>query len=148
MAAVNSSSELTRKQKAIELLRWVGVLPAAILARLAVPIIVGNLMRFGMYVGWFSQGGSGLVYYLQLVLFYFPKEAAFVIAGAKMAPRYRLATCIILAVAAILMSLIVHMLGQSNVGLVNYMHFAAESLGAVCGAVYMFFSETGTRRNA
>jgi uncharacterized membrane protein YidH (DUF202 family) len=69
------------------------------------------------------------------------KEAAFVIAGARMAPRSRPATAIALAVAGILMSLVVHELGQSHPGSTNYTHFAAESVGAVLGVAYVLYSE-------
>jgi hypothetical protein len=142
---VNSFSELTRKEKNTELLRWVSVLPAAVIGRLAAQIIIGVVTRLAVNSGWFTLGESQFVHYLQILVFYSPKEAAFVIAGAKMAPRGRLATTIVLAVAGILMSLIVHVLGQATPGVVNYTHFAAEAAGAVSGAVYIFFSRTKTR---
>jgi len=139
---VNSFSELTRKEKNTELLRWISVLPAAVLGRLAAQIIIGVVMRLAVSGGWFTLGESQFFYYLQILVFYSPKEAAFVIAGAKMAPRNRLATTTVLAVSGILMSLIVHVLGQPNPGVVNYTHFAAEAAGAVSGAAYICFSGT------
>src|SRR5436190_7913164 len=92
------------------LLRWLAVIPAAILA------------------GWFAYFAFGLVsvvvakilsesasYYVRLLLYYAPKDAAFVIVGAKIAPR-PLTAAVALAVAAAAVSLLVHILGQRTVG--------------------------------
>ena len=139
---MSSFSEQTGKRKRIELLRWIGVLPAAVLGRLAVQMILGGLLRLAITAGWITPGTSELLYYFQLLVYYTPKEAAFVIAGAMMAPRRRLPTAVVLAVLAILLSLMVHILGQSNRGLINYTHFAAETLGAIGGAGCMILLVT------
>lgn len=73
-------------------------------------------------------------YYVRLLLYYAPQRAAFVIAGALVAPR-SLATACVLAGVAIALSLTVHILGQHSVGTTNYLHFAAESAGAIVGVV-------------
>jgi hypothetical protein len=111
------------------LLRWLAVLPAAILAA---------------WVAHFAGGIVGLAvsrlvpepasYYVRLLLYYAPQQAAFVIAGALVAPR-PLATACVLAGVAIALSLTVHILGQHSVGTTNYLHFAAESAGAIVGVV-------------
>ena len=121
---MNSFSELAGKQKAIELLRWISVLPAAVLAYTAVGLIVSAAPN----THWL------------LLIFYMPKEAAFVIAGAKMAPRSRGAATIALVALGSIKSLTIHVLGQ-NAGLTNYLHFGAESVGVVVGAGYIFYSE-------
>ncbi len=113
-------------------LRWLAVLPAAILA------------------GWIAHFAFGVVsvlvarllsesatYYVRLLLYYAPQNAAFVIVGAKIAPR-PLATAVVLAVAAIALSLLVHILGQRTVGVTNYLHFTVESTGAVLGAAFTY----------
>jgi hypothetical protein len=133
-------SGLTGREKAIELLRWICVLPAAMLGSFATYYIGGLVGRLAQY-GWGTPVESTLVYYLLLLLFYIPKEAAFVIAGAKTAPRSRLATTTVLAVARLVMSLIVHVLKQPNPGVVNYTHFTAESAGVAFGIAYIFYSE-------
>ena len=81
--------------------------------------------------------GPSLVYGVRLVLYFLPKNAAFVIGGALVAPHYRLATAFALATIAIAISLLIHVLGQKTVGPTNYLHFAAESAGAACGALFI-----------
>jgi hypothetical protein len=131
-------SDLSRREKAIELLRWIVVLPAAVLGRFAMVLLLGLIVRFADFAGWLADSELPAV---KLLLSCCPKEAAFVIAGAKTAPRRRLLTTVILAIAAGLMSLTIHILGQPNPGTVNYAHFAAEFVGAVAGAGYVIFSE-------
>lgn len=135
------------REKAIAVLRWLCVLPAAALGGFAVKIIVGLALRFARQGGG-VLAGSPLFALLQLVVVYVPKEAAFVIAGAAMAPRGRRATAIILAVVGIVMSLVVHVLGQRQPGIVNYTHFAAETAGLAFGVAGMFFWEYRFRRGA
>jgi hypothetical protein len=142
---MKSFAELTGKQKVIELLRWISVPAAAALGGFAARYISVLVSRLIVY-GWGASAESDFVDYLRLLIFYVPKEAAFVIAGAMMAPRSRLAAAINLAVAAMLMSLVVHVLGQRNVGVVNYTHFTAESAGAALGAAYIFYSEKAKGR--
>jgi hypothetical protein len=78
---------------------------------------------------------------LSLVIFYVAKDAAFVMAGAKTAPRSRLATAIVLAVANIVISINVNVSRQPGAGVTNYTHLAAESAGAALGVAYIFYSE-------
>lgn len=61
--------------------------------------------------------------------------AIFVIAGAKLAPRGRLATAIVLAGLWCLAALSSHVLMQSSRGLQNYTDFLAEAVGAAVAAV-------------
>jgi hypothetical protein len=78
-----------------------------------------------------------LVYWIKFALFYIPKQAAFVVGGALTAPRFRVITATILAVVATGMSLLVHVLGQRTVGITNYTHVAAETVGAILGAIFI-----------
>jgi hypothetical protein len=136
---MNPTSSPAKREKAIEWLRWVCVLPAAVLCSVAVQFIAGMVGRLAVFE-WGTPAESTFVRYL-LLLFRVPMEAGFVVAGAKTAPRGRLVTAIVLAAARVLMSLIVHIVRQSNPGVVNYTHFAAESLGSVLGLTYIFSSE-------
>jgi hypothetical protein len=111
-------------------LRWLAVLPAAILAGWLAHLVFGTASVVVARLVWQS-------YVVRLLLYYVPKDAAFVLVGAKVAPRPR-ATAVVLAAAAIAMSLAVHILGQRTVGVTNYLHFAAESVGAVLGAAFTF----------
>jgi len=99
------------------LLRWLAVLPAAILAGWIAHFAFGLLSLAVASV--LSESAAN---YARLLLYYAPKDAAFVIVGARVAPR-PLATAVVLAVAAMAVSLLVHILGQSTVGVTNYLHF-------------------------
>ena len=123
-------SELTGKEKAIELLRWICVLPAAMLAYVAVGFVISSAPN----THWV------------LLICYMPKEIAFVVAGAKTAPRSRTIATLVLAAVAILASLAIHVLTQQRVGLTNYLHFGAESVGAVIGAIYIVYAEIKANR--
>jgi hypothetical protein len=116
----------------------------AVLGSIAIQFIAGIVGRIAIS-SWGIPAESTLVYYLLLLLRYVPKEAGFVVAGAKTAPPGRLVTAIVLAVVRVLMSLIAHIVRQTNPGVGNYTHFAAESMGSALGLAYNFFSKR-TRR--
>ena len=77
-------SELTGRRKAIELLRWLCVLPAAVLGGLATCYIGGLLSRFFMSI-WGTSVDSTFVSFFRLVLLNVPKSAAFVVADGPVA---------------------------------------------------------------
>jgi hypothetical protein len=136
---MNPTSSPAKREKVIRWLRWVCVLPASVLGSIAAQFIAGMVGRLAVSA-WGSPAESTFVYYLVLLL-YIPKEAGFVVSGAKMAPRGRLQTAIVLAVVRVLMSLIVHIVGQATPGVGNYTHFAVESTGSALGLSYILFSE-------
>ena len=142
-------SELTRNGKLIEALRWLCVLPAAVLGDSAVQFIVGAAAQIVGLGGSRSLSDSGIAYLLTLFLYYVPRKAVFVVAGATMAPRRRIATAIVLAVLGISLSLVIHVLGQhfagNRVGLVNYTHFSLESAGILGGAAFIVFWDWSNR---
>src|SRR5438105_1250612 len=115
-----------------ELLRWICVLPAAIVVGTAAKYVLGllamalrtaSLSAFGTWGRWLF--GIGHV----------PMGAAVVFAAAMVAPRYHVTTALVLATGKIGLALTAHILRPTTVGFVNYAHFAAESLGAVCGVI-------------
>jgi hypothetical protein len=68
----------------------------------------------------------------------------FVAAGAKIAPRNRRSTAIVLAAVLLHHSFWGHVLvmgGPWWSWTINYTHFTQEALGAVLGVVYIFWSE-------
>jgi hypothetical protein len=139
-SAMRPFSALTAREKASEVLRWICVLPAAVLGGFAASYIsyfVGRLTDYR----WGARAELNFAYDLLLLIHYIPKEAAFVIAGANTAPRSRLATTVVLIIAKIIILFIVHVVGQINTAAVNYLHFAAESGGAALGLAYIFYSE-------
>ena len=72
--------------------------------------------------------------------------AVLVIAGAKTAPRGRLATAIVLAGLWSLAALMSHMLMQSSRGIRNYTDFIVEAVATAGAAVAIFYSEKLTGR--
>ena len=68
-------------------------------------------------------------------LWHLPPDAAFVIAGAKMAPRNQKTTAIVLTLFGLLFSLMTHVISQHlagrRLGITNFMDLGAESAGAL-----------------
>jgi hypothetical protein len=93
-----------------------------------------------------------------MLLYHCSPSFLFVAAGAKIAPRARLTTAILLAAVRVPLSLWSHVLFRSpNRNLLIVIsdmlaqpwginqHFALETLGAVLGVVYIFCSEKANR---
>jgi len=138
-------AELSGTAKAIEILRWIGVLPAAVLGRFAYGTILAAIYRVKAVPGGVLPDTSALGHWLQLLIFYPPPIAIFVVAGAMMAPRRRLATAVVLAAPAIALSLTIHVLLPDHVGVNNYKHFTAETTGAIIATILVFYWQ-GRRR--
>ncbi|MBC7819478.1 MAG: hypothetical protein IAG10_21555 [Planctomycetaceae bacterium] len=145
---MKSFSELTRKEKSIERLRWLCVPAAAVLGVLALHIIAGFVMPPALaqlpgsaamptsdFRRLFLHSVSGLL-----------TAAVFVIAGAKTAPRGRLATAIVLAGLWNLAALSSHVLVHLSRGTPHYMHFVVEAVGAAGAAVAIWYSEKSKGR--
>jgi hypothetical protein len=110
-------------------MRWLAVIPVAILAWWLAYFFFGAIT-----VGMSQLLTAAVMYYVRLLLAYVPKSAAFVWTGATVSPR-PLPTAIALAVIAVALSLLTHLLSQRTVGLTNWLHFAAETVGALLGLV-------------
>ena len=65
-----------------------------------------------------------------------PWGAIFVIAGAKTAPRFRVATAIVLAVGSIALAVRIHWFPHRD-----EVPIVAKALAVACGAAYIFYSE-------
>jgi hypothetical protein len=132
--------ELTRRGKLIEVLRWFCVLPLALLADAAVREMASFLYaaaHFVTYSDWGIFLDSSFPKPVRVFLFYVVPMSAFVIAGAKMAPRYRTVTAIVLNFLGIFFSLMTHVIflhfAGDRAGITNYTHLAAETLGLLSG---------------
>jgi hypothetical protein len=147
---VKPFSELTGRDRSIEGFRWLCVLPAAVLANFTADFVVGAVVQVVQYRGWDILGGSIVAKSLTLFLFHVPPESAFVIAGAKMAPRHQRATAMALTLLGFLFSLMTHVISQQlserRVGIVNYLHLSAESAGLLGGATYILLQAWKNRR--
>src|SRR4051812_45141551 len=105
-------SELTGRGKLIEVFRWLGVLPVAVIADVATQFVGEAVVQIARYVGWDMFGASTFANPLDLFLFYLTPKSALVIAGAKTAPRHQRATAIVVTLLGILFSLLTHVISQ------------------------------------
>jgi hypothetical protein len=140
-------SELSRRERLIEVVRWICFLPAALLSA-RVAQLVGGLLFLMQRPSWQQAGDTTVVsYWVQAVLYYVVPEVLVVFVGAKVAPRRQREVAIGLASVAILLSLVKHIVGQyvagNQVGLVNFLHFGLETFGALTG---MFMAFATSRR--
>ena len=133
MAIMRSFFEGARRDQLLEVIRWLCLLPVAWLAEMAVQLVGGGLSLAIGDETW--RLGS------RLMLAYVLPKLAFVLVGGKIAPRWPGAVAAGLAVVTVLLSLVIHVAGQyaagNRVGIVNYLHFGAETLGAVGGVILM-----------
>jgi hypothetical protein len=144
---MKSSSALTAAKTVIQCLRWVAVLG-----------LVYSLLGALVYSALGVPTPAPLAAVQNLVfmfLFHALRETAVVVAGAMIAPRARLTTAIVLAALLVPLSLWNHVLFRApdrilvlvisdmlaHPWVINYRHFALETLGAVLGVVYIFWSE-------
>ncbi len=135
-------NDLTSREKAIEVVRWLCVLPAALLASSLTQFIFGLTIRTIFRDAGVAVDDSQVAYYLGMCLYHVPWGFVLVVAGARMAPRHQFAAAFVLTVLGVVLSLLTHLVGQylagNRVGVVNYAHFAAESAGALAGAAMVF----------
>lgn len=114
---------------------WLAVLPAAIVASMIVHQMSGLLIRGLIGVGAYQPGETSLGAFFAMVLGHLPHELAFVAVGAALAPSHRRLTAIVLAVLAVTLSLLTHILVQQHVGATNWLHFSLEAAGAALGGL-------------
>ena len=148
---MKSFSERTGKEKAIELLRWVLVPCVAVLAGFVVPRLIANFL---MPPALAQPPGTPRVPPSDFQRFYLPwiatilMGAAFVIAGAKTAPRGRFATALVLVTLWTLYSLMWHVLVHPVRDIRHYTQFLVATLAAASGAAYIAYSEKRPLREA
>jgi hypothetical protein len=151
---MNPFSKLSRRARLIEVLRWLGVLPAALCGDSLVLQFVSALfaaVHIVSYGAWHYTGDSGVADFLRVVLYYVLPKSAFVIAGAAIAPRFQLATAVALTALGIGLSLMTNVVVQhvagNRVGVTNYAHFIAESAGLAIGVTCVLWHERWMRRS-
>lgn len=130
------------RQQANSLLRWIAVLPAAIAGTVAAKYVGGMLGRV-LRESLVATSESSITFAVQLLV-YAAAAAVFVLAGTYTAPRHRRVVAIALAVVAVLLSLMTHIVSQQHPGTTNYLHLAAEAIGAAVAALYVSRSEQRT----
>jgi len=145
---MKSFSELTGKEKAVELLRWILVPPAAGLAVFALQFVA----RFVWPPAYAQLPGTAAMPVSDFHRFILPRifgmlmAAAFVIAGAKMAPRSRLVAAIALAILWTGYCFMNHVLVHLGRGTPHYLDFALAIAAAAGGVAYIFYSEKSKAR--
>ncbi len=140
---MKSFSDLTSKEKTVELLRWIGVAPAAVIAGMA-PGVIARLVIPPVLAEPLGSPPTPAPAFSRSILFWvigILMGAAFVIAGAKTAPRYRGTTAIVLASLSILYSLMSHVVVHLGRGTPHYTDFAVAAIAAACAAAYIVYSE-------
>ncbi|MBI2826112.1 MAG: hypothetical protein HYX69_15645 [Planctomycetia bacterium] len=141
---MSTFSELTNREKTVELVRWMCVLPAVAVGGLAAQYASGVLYRLAVQ-GWGAAAESNVTLSLQVVLRLLVETAA-ILAGAWVAPRNRLATALVLAVGGAILALFTHVLSQSHRGATNYLHFAAEAGGAAVAVACIYYAQKRRQR--
>jgi hypothetical protein len=125
-----------QRERRLELLRWICVLPAAVTCGIALRYFGGVVWRLA-----FQRPGaaseSSIADAAQLLV-YAVAAAVFVLLGAFIAPRSRSTTALVLAVAYTLLSLRIHVVSQDHPGRTNYLHLAAETAGVALGIASLF----------
>ena len=135
-------AERTGKENAVELTRWIVVLPAAVLAGFIVDALAGFVASILMSE--VSREGAGR--WARHLIFRFPGGLAYVIAGAKTAPRLRRVTAIVLVCLAIALSARTH--GVIRWGIHgDSLPVVVQSAAVLCGAAYIFNSERSKERS-
>jgi hypothetical protein len=150
---MKSSSALAAAKTVIQCLRWAAVLA---LVYSALSELVYDYSALGPEAHAHRPAPLAVFQELVSMLLYHTGPTFLIVAvGAKIAPRARLTTTIVLAALRIPLSLWSHVLFQApdwnlvivisdmlaHPWVINYRHFALEALGAVLGVVYIFWSE-------
>ena len=111
-----------------------------------------HCLRWAAVLGLVFCAATGLVYSVGQMSIARCLLFLLVIAGAKLAPRFRLTTAIVLAAVFIARSYWGHVLALAPEGMANaqlltgaltghYRHFSLDALGPVLAVVYVFWSE-------
>jgi len=144
-------AESTALQKGVEVLRWLCVLPAALLGQLVLDFLAAAAFSFARDLvlaipddsatasfALAIRGGSAVMTACRLLLSYMTPKTAFTLVGGKMAPRYQVITAILLTLLGFLRSAWIH-------GPTNYVHVAAETAGLVLGTLFVFWQNRRDR---
>jgi hypothetical protein len=140
-------SQLSGQEKANEVLRWLlvpvasvaAVIVLILLARIVIPPAMARLPGeppsvVSDFQRWVPRIFNGLL------------SGAFVFAGAKMAPRGRLATALVLATLWIGYSFLIHVFVHLGRGKPNYLDFAVAAVAALLAVALVGYSELARGR--
>ncbi|MHB9132624.1 MAG: hypothetical protein ACYDBB_16265 [Armatimonadota bacterium] len=137
MQTAKSFSELTSREKAIEVVRWVAVLPTAIVGSI-LPVLFYVLSA---YLGFFRSEDADpqdwfTVSPLIKLAFAFAVGSAFIYAGSAMAPRYQRYTAIIITVVFVFISCFTFaFLATKQTDIDKYLMLMANAVGAIATGI-------------
>jgi Na+-driven multidrug efflux pump len=140
--------ELSPRQKKIEVVRWLLLVPAALLASSAVTFIIGAFIR-AIRDSSVPPNSTSIGFWASAVPLYVLPEFVFVIAGGWIAPRKQLPAALLLLLLGGVLSLLRHVVLQNSPGPTNYTHFGLEMAGLLAGVVCIWRVKTvphGTER--
>ena len=123
-----------KKSRFLTTTRWLAVLPVAVMAGWLAPRIAFLVMT-NLGVDLRGPAYPAFLFPLWQLL---PSGIAFTALGGLVAPSRLMTTTTTLAVLYTAMSLLIHVLLPSHVGMTNYMHFLGASLGTVIGIGVVF----------
>lgn len=130
------------KAKMIEALRWIAVLPAAVLGGLAAHLIVIVVNSPGCTRGILRPDESVLDRFFVVVTSNIAMGLATVFAGAKTAPRQRKVVAVVLAVLWVFFSgMVFTVLLQRRTGFLDYVAVIVRAIGAVVAAACIYADE-------
>jgi hypothetical protein len=130
---MKSFSSLTTKEKNFEIVRWVCVLPASMLAGYLGWAAAGALSR----VAFGGLGFEGTGRWVRHVTVNLLSEPVRVLVGAKMAPRHQPTTAVVLAVLNVALAILIHR--------EDYLPIVAQAIGLAVGIVVVHYSELPRR---
>jgi hypothetical protein len=135
-------SELTGKEQALEAWRWLCVPLVAVLTVVA----LGMASRLMMPPVYAQPPGTPPMQLSEFHQYVLPRifgilMAAFVVAGAKTAPRFRLATAVALAAGWIAYAMMNFVLIHLGRGAPHYLNFTLAIAATAGAAGYIFYSE-------
>jgi hypothetical protein len=141
-------ADLSAKEKSIEVVRWLCVVPAAWLAGM-IPRYVEMLVRPPALA---QLPGTPRPPVSDLQRIYLPHmmamvmAAAFVIVGAKIAPRWRLRVASVLAALWLVFSYMLHVWPHTSLELRYLTRFIVSTVAALAAVVYIWYSASRKRR--
>jgi hypothetical protein len=140
---MRSFADLTPKEKCVEMVRWVFVVPAAVLAGMAPRVVTSFLMPPALA----QPLGAPPVTVPDFQRYYLPHlvgfvmAAGFVLVGAKMAPRWRTPVAVVLAVLWTAYSFLIHVWPHLGHDPRHYRYLYVAAISAAAAAVSIWHSE-------
>lgn len=135
-------AELSTQEKAVEVFQWL-LVPVAAVAAVIVLLLVSRVAMPPPMARPLGVPLPPLSDFQRIAprVFGVLMGGLFVLVGAKMAPRWRLATALVLAGLWISYSFLIHIYVHLGRGATNYWHFALAVVAALLAVVLVSYTE-------